>query len=318
MIIKTCYVKLAQFLTKYSFQLKVLCFPLYYAVGLLYYHFSEGWSILETTYFITVTITTCGYGFFHPTNEAGKVFTIFYMLVGLIVVVTVIFGLMNSVVFDAQDQIITFTHRLRGLNNVKISKEEMRFLKVQYSLIAIFLMIVIGSSFFTGNEGWTVIDSVYWTVCTMTTVGYGDLEIKYKSTRVFAIFYIYGCVILYAAAASNLIDVYKESVESAARITDNDMDLTQDKFNSSWTEKVFAGEKDSTVSKAKLILLTLLELGVIDEKHDIRPIKKVRDNLSFIRMDLYSSCFSSCLYCILYIFFIPFFLSYLTDIRCNR
>ena len=44
----------------------------YYAVGgLAYYDELEGWPFLDTTYFLTVTITTVGYGDLTPATTEG-------------------------------------------------------------------------------------------------------------------------------------------------------------------------------------------------------------------------------------------------------
>mmetsp|Transcript_21014 Transcript_21014/g.21132 ORF Transcript_21014/g.21132 Transcript_21014/m.21132 type:complete len:148 (-) Transcript_21014:71-514(-) len=44
----------------------------------------EGWSIVDSGYWACVTITTVGYGDMFPVTVGGKVFTIFYCLVGTV------------------------------------------------------------------------------------------------------------------------------------------------------------------------------------------------------------------------------------------
>ena len=56
---------------------------IFLVVGTIFYNQIEGWQILDSLYFSVVTLTTVGYGDFTPETSAGKVFTIFYMLLGL-------------------------------------------------------------------------------------------------------------------------------------------------------------------------------------------------------------------------------------------
>jgi voltage-gated potassium channel len=52
-------------------------------LGTVVYHFLEGWSWIDSLYFSVVTLTTIGYGDFSPQTDIGKLFTIFYILLGL-------------------------------------------------------------------------------------------------------------------------------------------------------------------------------------------------------------------------------------------
>jgi hypothetical protein len=58
--------------------------------GTLYYHQAEGWSWVDALYFTVVTLTTIGYGDLHPTTPASKIFTIFFIFVGLGIISTFI------------------------------------------------------------------------------------------------------------------------------------------------------------------------------------------------------------------------------------
>jgi len=51
--------------------------------GTVMYRVLEGWNWVDCLYFSVVTITTVGYGDIAPTTSAGKIFTIFYIIVGL-------------------------------------------------------------------------------------------------------------------------------------------------------------------------------------------------------------------------------------------
>ena len=51
--------------------------------GTITYRFVEGWSWIDCVYFSVVTLTTVGYGDFAPVTTGGKLFTIFYILVGI-------------------------------------------------------------------------------------------------------------------------------------------------------------------------------------------------------------------------------------------
>ncbi len=62
--------------------------PIFYYAGVnvvtgaFLYHWLEGWSLLDSFYFVIITFTTIGYGDFSPTMPITKLLTIFYALNG--------------------------------------------------------------------------------------------------------------------------------------------------------------------------------------------------------------------------------------------
>ena len=53
------------------------------AAGTVFYRFVEDLTWIDSLYLSVITLTTVGYGDFSPTTNAGKVFTMFYVLVGI-------------------------------------------------------------------------------------------------------------------------------------------------------------------------------------------------------------------------------------------
>ncbi|MEP1033087.1 potassium channel family protein [Ekhidna sp.] len=58
--------------------------------GTFMYHELEGWSYLDAFYFSFITLTTIGFGDFAPQTDAGKVFTIIYILIGVGIILSFI------------------------------------------------------------------------------------------------------------------------------------------------------------------------------------------------------------------------------------
>lgn len=61
----------------------ILIFLLVLSGGAFLYHQVEGWRLLDSSYFVVMTVTTIGYGDFAPKTDTGKVFTIFYSFFGV-------------------------------------------------------------------------------------------------------------------------------------------------------------------------------------------------------------------------------------------
>lgn len=54
-------------------------------LGMLAYHWLEGWSYLDALYFSVISLATIGYGDFVPTTPFGRIFTIIYVLNGIVI-----------------------------------------------------------------------------------------------------------------------------------------------------------------------------------------------------------------------------------------
>jgi hypothetical protein len=58
--------------------------------GTLFYWVVEAWGPVDSFYFTVVTLTTVGYGDLAPTNDWSKLFTVFYIFVGIGVIASLI------------------------------------------------------------------------------------------------------------------------------------------------------------------------------------------------------------------------------------
>merc|ERR1719182_1277975 len=61
----------------------VSLFAVFLLLGSLVFHLLEGWTYLEALYFSFTTLTTIGFGDYLPSTPISKVFSIFYIIVGL-------------------------------------------------------------------------------------------------------------------------------------------------------------------------------------------------------------------------------------------
>jgi len=52
-------------------------------IGTVFYHSYEAWGWIDSFYFSVITLTTVGYGDFFPTTMVSKIFTTFYVLIGI-------------------------------------------------------------------------------------------------------------------------------------------------------------------------------------------------------------------------------------------
>lgn len=134
--------------------------------------FSSQWDLASAFFFSGTIITTIGYGNIAPQTEGGQLFCIFYALIGI-----PMFGILLAGVGD---------HLGTALRKT-IARIEMLFLKWKVSptivrvisavlsiLLGCLLFLAVPTLVFQEVESWSLLESAYFVVITLTTVGFGD------------------------------------------------------------------------------------------------------------------------------------------------
>jgi len=52
-------------------------------VGMIFYHISEGWPYLDALYFSAISLTSRGFSEMRPTNWTSLLFSVFYLIIGM-------------------------------------------------------------------------------------------------------------------------------------------------------------------------------------------------------------------------------------------
>jgi len=183
----------------------------YYVVGcVVLYYSEEEMGVRESIYFLTVTLTTIGYGDVVPKSELARIFMMFWIVVGL--------GGVFPVIIKAADHVM---RRMETVAMKFVDKDpdddyDPLWVKGVLALVMIFIPLAIGNIYFLlidqCDPPWTETDAVWMTFVTMTTVGYGDLALCNKEQDMifltcFAIF----SVVLVAGAIGTLGNLYNEN-----------------------------------------------------------------------------------------------------------
>lgn len=259
---------------------------IYLSLGVVVYsfnrdHFSgvETHPVVDALYFCIVTMCTIGYGDIAPITPFTKVFACIFVLMGFGFIDILLSGVVNYVL-DLQESLIlagTQVQRQRQLAShdrgrssgfsvcmdciVDVAKGRMRIrLKVGLALGVVFLCIGLGSLvlYFLEHLDW--IDSIYLSVMSVTTVGYGDRAFKTLPGRLFASIWLLFSTLAVARAFLYLAE---------ARIDKRHRRITNWVLQREITiEDLLAADTNNNgfIRKSEYVIYKLKEMGKISEK----------------------------------------------------
>ena len=206
----------------------LLCLLLYYTFGIVYYHIKEGWTKVDSMYFVTVTLTTVGYGDLRPSSDSSVLVTCAYVVVGFLLLGTA-FGLIANSALEALDR---GAHELAMLSSAtratpespKSPKSKAREEKAEraveskdnskrkcyWNLLYLSVCIFGGALFYAVVESdhYDFLHAFYMALMTATTVGLGDNSPRSQGGRVFATFWIVASVMVAAKGVADMMSYY--------------------------------------------------------------------------------------------------------------
>jgi voltage-gated potassium channel len=93
----------------------LLIFILLVLTGTMFYSQEEHWKMLDSLYFSVISLTTVGYGDMHPTHELAKIFTMFYVLFGVGLVLYIFTSISHSIIKRNEREIDQLEHQMKRL-----------------------------------------------------------------------------------------------------------------------------------------------------------------------------------------------------------
>ena len=250
----------------------------FYACASYILYVAEDWNLNQSVYFISSTVSTVGYGDLHPTTNLGMVFTCLVMLFGVTLIFTTIRKYVNTVhrfVEREQRRIL----RVMGLHLTdadalpiyRYSPADVHRVlnyagKYCLAMLPLLMLLFFAFGVSKGVIGLTMIQSLYFTLSSCTTVGYGDFSADDAGTRAgatrafFSVFLVVLCVVMSNTVHEMLLISVRRRIRSGESRPDIEaMLLRKARLNPrSMTE--------SSITESEYIVEALLNDNLVDRQ----------------------------------------------------
>lgn len=242
----------------------------------------EGWSFVDSMYFCIVTTTTVGYGDITPTTTFSKIFVISYVVISICLISSLL-ATFVSTLLDQQEQLLLATmvnedneemveelpHQPAAIPESRLPRFITRmvyglhisdYYALGFSAFCLALVLAIGMLIFIFLEGYSVVDAIYVTIISATTVGFGDFEPKKDSTKILMTFWLTFSTIGVVKVIADFTDA---NVQAKQRMMTRRM-LTAKMDMSTWTD--MDRDNDGQVDKAEFVTELLIRTGKVERR----------------------------------------------------
>ena len=151
-------------------------------------------------------------------------------------------------------------------------------------ILTIVLAIVIAMFIMKRLEPWSTADAFYFTVATISTVGYGDFHPTNNNSRIFIIFYTLIGTGLLVRSCTNLVKIplvirsRRNELEFIRQFGGENLELTTDQLKAVFEAEIFRKytnikRNDDELSKAEFVIMLLSMMNRLNEKDLILACK---------------------------------------------
>lgn len=255
----------------------------YAVISVLFYRHVESFTAFRAFYFCVITFTTIGYGDFKPSSDLSKIFTCLFVFCGLAIIVSAIAWLLEYLMeererhrlinihsnFDVEDNIHTVLDRMSVHDDLDFHLASIPAIptyaknvmsNIATSTMKILAIVACGTiGYMCIFDQHSLIDSLYLSCMTISTVGYGDIQPSNDYSRGFTIVYALVGTTLTATALSSYTNALATLQQAKIQEEELSASLTIDSLS------IMDADLNNVVSKEEFVLYKLKVMGLVDD-----------------------------------------------------
>lgn len=271
---------------------------LYLGLSILIFSHFEHWSVTDCVYFAMITLLTIGYGDIAPAHAVSRLFVVFFVLTALVVVAVFIGDFLESLVTaeikneKVRKKLHLQQYRLGIFDDEGKAKSWRR--KFCACLLAISALISVNMlvAKFVLDDANSFVDSLYFSIVTLTTIGYGDIVPHTPGAKWAMLLFCFFGVPMFGMLLAKIVDIaYGKARNDQINCVVGG--LTTEKFENIvefCDEMIKAGAYNSKPRESRRAEVTPFEflcfILVKNETISVDDVKSIMDNFSELDVDM--------------------------------